>query len=364
MICSAATSGRVPEPLVGGAASHHRQDQDSGGGGEGSLSGDARRPDHRRDRPGIRDVVLARHLRAGRDACARDRASQRGDHEVLSDRGGEGEAGGSRGCGGDQHAGRAGRHRQGRSRRARPIGEGRQHPGRIGSRSNEKKRVRPDRGARGDQLRRPCRWPRAGAWRRRARSRRPKPTIRIGRCGWSRPRRPAAIPDVLARLLSQKLTGAFGKSFVVENVPGAGGVVAAKMVAAAPPDGHVLMLGDSGAMAINVVLNPDLGYDPLRDFTPITGAGHGADRAGRASRRCRRNTLQEFIALGQVEARRAELRLGRARLDPPSHDGDLRRADRHRPAARALSRRHRIWSTGCSRARCRPAGPAFRTCCR
>jgi tripartite-type tricarboxylate transporter receptor subunit TctC len=81
---------------------------------------------------------------------------------------------------------------------------------------------------------------------------------------------PGGNPDVLARLLSLKLSGAFGKAFVVENVPGAGGVVAAKMVAATPPDGHVLMLGDSGAMAINVVLNPDLGYDPLRDFTPIT----------------------------------------------------------------------------------------------
>ncbi len=60
---------------------------------------------------------------------------------------------------------------------------------------------------------------------------------------------PGGNPDVLARLLSQKLSGAFGKAFVVENVPGAGGVVAAKMVAATPPDGHVLMLGDSGAMA-------------------------------------------------------------------------------------------------------------------
>ena len=60
---------------------------------------------------------------------------------------------------------------------------------------------------------------------------------------------PGGNPDVLARLLSQKLSGGFGKAFVVENVPGAGGVVAAKMVAATPPDGHVLMLGDSGAMA-------------------------------------------------------------------------------------------------------------------
>jgi tripartite-type tricarboxylate transporter receptor subunit TctC len=109
---------------------------------------------------------------------------------------------------------------------------------------------------------------------------------------------PGGNPDVLARLLSQKLSGAFGKPFVVENVPGAGGVVAAKMVAAAPPDGHVLMLGDSGAMAINVVLNSDLGYDPLKDFTAVTAlvtvptvlVVHPSVPA---------KTLQEFIALAK-----------------------------------------------------------------
>jgi tripartite-type tricarboxylate transporter receptor subunit TctC len=46
---------------------------------------------------------------------------------------------------------------------------------------------------------------------------------------------PGGNPDVLARLLSQKLSGGFGKAFVVENVPGAGGVVAAKMVAPRRP---------------------------------------------------------------------------------------------------------------------------------
>jgi tripartite-type tricarboxylate transporter receptor subunit TctC len=109
---------------------------------------------------------------------------------------------------------------------------------------------------------------------------------------------PGGNPDVMARLLSQKLSSAFGKPFVVENVPGAGGVVAAKAVAAAPPDGHVLMLGDSGAMAINYVLNPELGYDPLRDFTPITALVtvptvlvlHPAVAA---------RTLPEFVALAR-----------------------------------------------------------------
>ena len=81
---------------------------------------------------------------------------------------------------------------------------------------------------------------------------------------------PGGNPDVLARLLAQKLSDSLGKAFVVENVPGAGGVLAAKMVMATPPDSYVLMLGDSGGLAINVALNPDSGYQPLRDFTPIT----------------------------------------------------------------------------------------------
>jgi tripartite-type tricarboxylate transporter receptor subunit TctC len=81
---------------------------------------------------------------------------------------------------------------------------------------------------------------------------------------------PGGNPDVLARLLAAKLADAFGKPFVVENIPGAGGVVAAEQVARAQPDGHTLMLGDSGALAINVAMNPKLTYHPLRDFTLIT----------------------------------------------------------------------------------------------
>src|SRR5262245_16656128 len=81
---------------------------------------------------------------------------------------------------------------------------------------------------------------------------------------------PGGNPDVLARLLAEKFTAAFGKPFIVENVPGAGGIVAANMVAKAPPDGHVLMFGDSGALAINPALSPNLGYDPIKDFSPVT----------------------------------------------------------------------------------------------
>jgi tripartite-type tricarboxylate transporter receptor subunit TctC len=81
---------------------------------------------------------------------------------------------------------------------------------------------------------------------------------------------PGGNPDVLARMLAAKLADAFGRPFVVENLPGAGGVVAAEQVARAAPDGYTLMLGDSGALAINVALNPRLTYHPLKDFTLIT----------------------------------------------------------------------------------------------
>jgi tripartite-type tricarboxylate transporter receptor subunit TctC len=111
---------------------------------------------------------------------------------------------------------------------------------------------------------------------------------------------PGGNPDVLGRLLAEKFTTAFGKPFIVENVPGAGGIVAANLVAKAPPDGHVLMFGDSGALAINPALNPSLGYDPIKDFTPIAAlvslptimVANPAVPAG---------TLAEFIALAKNE---------------------------------------------------------------
>jgi len=80
---------------------------------------------------------------------------------------------------------------------------------------------------------------------------------------------PGGNPDVLARLLSQRLSEVLGQPFVVENVPGAGGILAAKRIADAAPDGYTLMLNDSGALAININMSPDATYK-LKDFTPIT----------------------------------------------------------------------------------------------
>src|SRR3984957_17047770 len=76
-------------------------------------------------------------------------------------------------------------------------------------------------------------------------------------------------PDVIARLLSARLSEIFNNPFVVEDVPGVGGVIAAKQTAAAPPDGYTLGLNDSGSLGISIAMNPDVDYR-LKDFTPIT----------------------------------------------------------------------------------------------
>jgi tripartite-type tricarboxylate transporter receptor subunit TctC len=120
---------------------------------------------------------------------------------------------------------------------------------------------------------------------------------------------PGGNPDVLGRMLSAKLSEGFGRPFVVENMPGAGGVVAAELVARAAPDGHVLMLGDSGAMAINIALNPKLTYHPLKDFTLITALA-AVPTVLVAAPSVPASTLNEFIAL--AKSRPGELSYGSA----------------------------------------------------
>lgn len=114
------------------------------------------------------------------------------------------------------------------------------------------------------------------------------------------PSGPGGNPDVMARLLADKLSGRFGQAFIVENMPGAGGIVAAKLVAKARPDGHVLMFGDSGNMAINPLINPNLGYDPIKDFASVT-ALVALPTILSANPKVPAATLDEFIALAKKQ---------------------------------------------------------------
>jgi tripartite-type tricarboxylate transporter receptor subunit TctC len=80
---------------------------------------------------------------------------------------------------------------------------------------------------------------------------------------------PAGGPtDVAARLIAQSLATKFGKGVVVENHPGAGGRIGAKVVATATPDGYTLLLGGTNVNAIGASY-ADLGFDPVKSFAPI-----------------------------------------------------------------------------------------------
>src|SRR5687767_16002498 len=80
-------------------------------------------------------------------------------------------------------------------------------------------------------------------------------------------------PDTLARLLGPKLSEAFGQPVIIENRPGAGGALAAAIVAKAPPDGYTL-LAISPGHAINAALNPKLPYDSIKDFSGVCNIGY------------------------------------------------------------------------------------------
>ncbi|MBV9261803.1 MAG: tripartite tricarboxylate transporter substrate binding protein [Pseudolabrys sp.] len=108
---------------------------------------------------------------------------------------------------------------------------------------------------------------------------------------------PGGNPDVLARLLGQRLSEMLGQPFVVENVPGAGGILAAKRIASSPPDGYNLMLNDSGALAINISMSPEATY-ALKDFTPITALAT-VPTALVIVPSVSANNLNEFIALAK-----------------------------------------------------------------
>jgi tripartite-type tricarboxylate transporter receptor subunit TctC len=75
--------------------------------------------------------------------------------------------------------------------------------------------------------------------------------------------------DIVARVLADRLAQALGQPVVVENRPGATGAIGSKMVASAAPDGHTILVGQTGEMAINQHWNKGLGYDPDKDFQPV-----------------------------------------------------------------------------------------------
>lgn len=103
------------------------------------------------------------------------------------------------------------------------------------------------------------------------------------------------LPDTVARTIAQRLPDGLGQPVVVDNRPGGNGAVAAAALAAAPPDGHTLLVTDGSMFTINPLLYRKLAYDPSKDFVPVSliarsplfMAVHPTVRA---------TTLDEFVA--------------------------------------------------------------------
>ncbi len=84
---------------------------------------------------------------------------------------------------------------------------------------------------------------------------------------------PGGPSDVMGRILARKLEQVVGQPVVIDNRAGAGGNLAGEFVARATPDGHTIMLGTNGILAVNASLYRKINYDPAKDFQPITLVG-------------------------------------------------------------------------------------------
>jgi len=81
---------------------------------------------------------------------------------------------------------------------------------------------------------------------------------------------PAGATDLLARLVGERLGVKLGQSVVIDNRAGAGGNVGAEIAARAAPDGYTLLMGPASVYAISATLYPRLGYDLVKDLTPVS----------------------------------------------------------------------------------------------
>jgi tripartite-type tricarboxylate transporter receptor subunit TctC len=113
---------------------------------------------------------------------------------------------------------------------------------------------------------------------------------------------PGGAPDILARLIGERLAAAWGQSVLIDNRAGAGGNTGADYVAKAAPDGYNLVVGTVGTHAINGALYARMPYDAVRDFAPVSLLATTPNMLVVHNAVAAKN-LQEFIALGKREGK-------------------------------------------------------------
>jgi tripartite-type tricarboxylate transporter receptor subunit TctC len=84
---------------------------------------------------------------------------------------------------------------------------------------------------------------------------------------------PGGPADVMARLIGQRITAALGQPVIIDNRAGAGGTIAARAVSESESDGYTLLLGNTSTLVISPLIYRNIGYDPLKGFSPISRLG-------------------------------------------------------------------------------------------
>jgi tripartite-type tricarboxylate transporter receptor subunit TctC len=109
-------------------------------------------------------------------------------------------------------------------------------------------------------------------------------------------------PDIIARLLGERMTADWGQPVIIENKPGAGGNIGADFVAKSAPDGYTVVVGTVGTHSINGALYSKMPYDMVKDFTPVTLLATTPNMLV-VHNDVPAKTLQEFIDLGKKEGK-------------------------------------------------------------
>ena len=127
---------------------------------------------------------------------------------------------------------------------------------------------------------------------------------------------PGSSPDLVARMLTDKLAQALGQPVIIENKPGAGGNLGTGLVAKAAPDGYTLGLSIPGPLAVNTVLYKKMEYDPFKELAPITLVALSPNVLV-VDPKLGVNTVKEFI--DYVKARPGKLNYGSIGNGSASH---------------------------------------------